>query len=77
MSRSFKKHPVDKVIVPDGKRISNRKVRRAKSVPNGCAYRKVYNPYDVIDDIWHGDNETLRIYFDNDKQEFNKRFLRK
>lgn len=53
MSRSFKKHawtkdPNDKFM----KRYANKKVRRAKNVPSGGAYKKLFCSYDISDFKW-------------------------
>ena len=53
MSRSYKKHP----YITDGspgttkekKRYANKKVRNADDIPNGKAYRKFYESYDIHD----------------------------
>ena len=52
MSRSYKKNPgwsgrsrwskLDK-------RFANKAVRNAKDVPDGKAYRRIYNPYNICD----------------------------
>ena len=49
MSRSFKKHFILKDTSQYGKHQANKKVRRAKDVPSGKAYKKVFNPYDVTE----------------------------
>lgn len=52
MSRSFKKTPVvkDGRSGKAGKKFANRKVRRYKhDLPNGKAYQKVFNSYDIHD----------------------------
>ena len=52
MSRSYKKNPVVKDKGKNEKRFANKKVRRTKNVPNGGAYKKVYNQYDICDYCW-------------------------
>ena len=49
MSRSYKKVLGWKVGSPSDKRLANQKVRRTKEVPNGGAYRKIYESYDICD----------------------------
>lgn len=49
MSRSFKKTPIVKDRRVGGKKFANHKVRRSEDVPNGKAYRKFYNSYDISD----------------------------
>ncbi len=82
MSRSFKKHPIscDKKTI--GKHYANRNSRRVlnqnnDNISNGCAYKKLYERYDVCDfkefrtlnewiDFWHNMGETnmKKIYKD-------------
>lgn len=50
MSRSYKKNPIIKDSNGFGKKQANKRVRRFKGViPNGKAYRKLYNPWDISD----------------------------
>jgi hypothetical protein len=49
MSRSRKKHPIVKDCISGGKKEANRKVRRTLNVPNGKAYRKVYDSWNISD----------------------------
>ena len=49
MSRSYKKYPCIKDCSKHGKRFANKRVRRTKDIPDGKAYRKVYNPWDISD----------------------------
>ena len=53
MSRSYKKSPVctdySRGNTKDQKRFANRKARRAKDVPNGKAYRKYYESWEIHD----------------------------
>ena len=52
MSRSWKHFPFvkDRQSSKWGKRYCNKKVRKAKDVPNGKAYRKLVEPWDYIYD---------------------------
>ena len=79
MSRSYKKNP----IYTDGsarstkatKRFANKSVRRRDDVPNGSAYKKVFESWNIHDYVnrwsweeakafWEsGDNEYLRKYY--------------
>lgn len=62
MSRSYKKNP----IYTDGrtptpkknKRIANKRVRKSLNLPNGNAYKKVFETYDIHDYIsrWTWEN---------------------
>ncbi len=56
MSRSYKKiagfTDYTRKYTKWAKRQANKKVRRAYNVPNGKAYRKVYNPWDIHDWVW-------------------------
>jgi hypothetical protein len=35
------------------KREANKKIRRSEDVPNGKAYRKFYDPWDIADFRWY------------------------
>lgn len=52
MSRSYKRYPFckDRDSSKWGKRYCNKRVRKAKDVPNGKAYRKLTEPWDFIYD---------------------------
>lgn len=53
MSRSYKKYPYYGPKDQDYKKISNRKIRRmgkrGEDLPDGNAYRKVIDPWDICD----------------------------
>ena len=52
MSRSYKKFPLWKDNGPGSawsKRVANKKVRRTFDIPNGRAYKKVYDTYNIHD----------------------------
>lgn len=56
MSRSYKKYPVIKDKNSGMKKCANRKIRRSKymeDIPNGKAYRKFSETYDICDYIFH------------------------
>lgn len=57
MSRSLKKTPGCCCEGPGhlrwAKRQANKKVRRTKDIPNGKAYRIVYDPWNIRDYTWH------------------------
>ena len=57
MSRSYKHTPIVTDSSKHGakwsKRQANHKVRHTFDVPNGKAYRKVYNPWNIRDYIWY------------------------
>ena len=53
MSRSYKKHdivkdPANKAM----KRYANKKVRHTKNIPNGKAYKKFFESWDICDYRW-------------------------
>ena len=53
MSRSYKKHP--RVKDPAGKymkRFANKRVRHTKDIPNGKAYKKVFESWEISDWNW-------------------------
>lgn len=49
MSRSFKKIAIIKDQVTWMKRYANKKVRRTPNIPNGKAYRKLFDSWDICD----------------------------
>ena len=49
MSRSFKHVPGFCDRSKDGKKFANRKIRNTEDVPNGRAFRKFYDPYNICD----------------------------
>jgi len=56
MSRSYKHHPFctdRKHGAKWWKSQANRKVRHTFNIPNGKAYRKVYNPWNIRDYVWY------------------------
>ena len=79
MSRSYKKSPVYTDGSPgttkEKKKVANRKVRHTEDIPNGGAYRKVHDSWDIHDytirwtweeakAFWEsGENEYLRKYY--------------
>lgn len=83
MSRSFKKHPFCKDWNRRkrvGKQLANRKVRaqlkRGIDIPNGKAYRKVYETWDIVDYHFYEtkkevikDFETRKFRYDPDTLE--------
>ena len=56
MSRSYKKNPVCTDGSPhttkESKKFANKKVRRHEDIPNGSAYKKVSDSYDIHDYIF-------------------------
>ena len=56
MSRSYKKYPIVNDSKPKStkakKKIANRKVRNTDDVPNGKAYKKVSESWDIRDFSW-------------------------
>ena len=54
MSRSYKKHPRVKDAANKGmKKFANKKVRRTKDIPNGKAYKKLFESWGISDWNWH------------------------
>ena len=49
MSRSRKKRSVYKDKTKGMKQIANRKVRNSENIPNGSAYKKYFDSYDISD----------------------------
>lgn len=67
MSRSRMKRAlvVDRAGKRFGKRWANRRVRRTPDVPNGKAYRKFYESYDICDFVYpaelaYGEDKAYR-----------------
>ena len=62
MSRSYKHYPFckDRQSSKWGKRYCNKRVRNAKDIPNGKAYRKLTEPWDFIYD--YACSETWKEY---------------
>ena len=56
MSRSYKKHPAcndsSAGTTRWKKRVANKRVRNSKDVPNGKAYKKVYESWDIRDFVF-------------------------
>ena len=53
MSRSYKKHPrVKDSASRYMKKYANKKVRRTKNIPNGKAYKKVFESWEISDWNW-------------------------
>ena len=53
MSRSFRKHPCVKDPASKYmKRYANKKVRHTKDIPNGGAYKKVFESWEISDYCW-------------------------
>ncbi len=55
MSRSYKKHLIIKDHDGFSKNQANRKVRRTKDIPDGKAYRRVYESWKISDYVRHYD----------------------
>jgi hypothetical protein len=63
MSRSRKKHPVRKDHNKGMKRIANRIIRRTLDIPNGKAYRKVFESWNISDwNFWWDPEPRYRSY---------------
>lgn len=68
MSRSYKKHP--RVKDPANKfmkRYANKKVRHTLDIPNGKAYKKVFESYDISDWCWIWTKEEAIQNWENAK----------
>lgn len=53
MSRSYKKYPIVKDPPNKGmKKYANKKVRHTKDIPNGKAYKKVFESWEISDYCW-------------------------
>lgn len=63
MSHSFKhtlivKDGTGSTYKPRAKRWANKTVRRSMDVPNGKAYRKIFNPWDICEHTYRFDPTT-------------------
>lgn len=72
MSRSYKKHPFCKDWNRRkrvGKQIANSKVRtylkQGKEIPNGKAYRKIFETWDIYDYHWRETKQESLQYYNN------------
>lgn len=68
MSRSYKKNPISKCDPKNGtpgKKFANRKVRRCKdAIPNGKAYRKIYNSWEIHDYVCRYTYEEYNCHYE-------------
>jgi hypothetical protein len=67
MSRSYKKHPFVKDPANKFmKRYANKKVRRTPNIPNGKAYKKVFESWDISDwRWWWNEQNAIDDYYDD------------
>lgn len=70
MSRSYKKVPIIKIAPKDGteeKKFANKKVRRCKeTIPNGKAYRKLFQSWDIHDYVCRYTYEDYEAYYESE-----------
>ena len=67
MSRSYKKHPFVKDPANKFmKRYANKKVRRTPNIPNGKAYKKVFESWDISDWRWWWNEQNAIDDYYND-----------
>ncbi len=66
MSRSFKRTAGFCDRNPFNKNRANRRVRKDWTIPNGGAYRKVYEPWDICDFrfLFFNEREAKKFYSD-------------
>ena len=75
MSRSYKKFPIVKDPANKGmKRFANKKVRHTKNIPNGKAYKKVFESWEISDYCWIWTREEA---INNYKQASENSWIRK
>lgn len=75
MSKSFKKTPIVKdwnTSTKYRKQQANRRVRRTKNVPNGKAYRRYTNPYDIYEDVSRYSIHDWRVAYESILKEFER-----
>ena len=73
MSRSYKKHLIRKdgsgsKWKPFRKNQANRRIRRSPDVPNGNAYRRLYDQWNLCDWVFQYD-PAIRYYWRNGERE--------
>lgn len=75
MSRSYKKTPICKDKNSQfGKRKANHTVRRAKDVPNGGGFKKVYESWNICDYIFMETEKELKHEWDIGNEWLHKRY---
>ena len=76
MSRSYKKFPIvkDKSCSKHGKRFANKKVRHTQDIPNGKAYKKVYETWNICDYCWIWTRkDAIEHWYKSDKDSWTHR----
>lgn len=62
MSRSYRRHFFYKCIFKGNKKRASKRVRQHKGkIPKGCFYKKLFNSWDVIDNIYYEPNTLKKI----------------
>ncbi len=76
MSRSYKKHPwvTDHHVktTKEKKKFANKKVRRHEDLPNGSAYKKVSESWDICDYKWYWTWEEAKKDWEENKNYYLK-----
>lgn len=79
MSRSYKHNPVysdySRKTTKYFKRQASHKIRRSFNVPNGKAYRKFYNSWDIHDYISYWTKEDAIIHYIKNQDIYNDQTL--
>lgn len=74
MSRSYKKSPVYTDSSPgttkEKKKVANRKVRHAEDIPNGGAYKKVHESWDIHDYVNRWTWEEAKAFWESGENEY-------
>lgn len=76
MSRSYKKHPWitdhHARTTKEKKKFANKKVRHYKNLPNGSAYKKVSESWDICDYKWYWSWEDAKKDWEENKNYYLK-----
>lgn len=73
MSRSYRRNPITKDRSRGMKALANRKVRKIKWIPNGRAYKKLFQSYDIHDKGFRmSENEYKNHYYAILTRSYNK-----
>lgn len=71
MSRSYKKNPYcndgHRKTTKESKRFANKKVRNTDNVPNGKAYKKIFESWDIRDYSFRQTWEEAKEYYEHNK----------
>lgn len=77
MSRSYKKHPFTTDGSPrttkEKKKFANKKIRHTKDIPNGSAFKKISESWDIHDYISRWTWEEAKSFWESEEDEYLKK----